>query len=368
MDFWRPPKLYSKDFEPPAGPIATIKKPRVPKHDGAKPESSIEHPGSAAATRVLVQDASEQGYFEETAAFPAGMYTPNIVYRDVLLAEARADSDGLNPASATSTIAAHMDHAENADLDGHVIFTEQNRTDDDVCTDPVSLGYALNHGDQLAYVHNGSAEEAPGHMGQMAYDGYFEQQVLSRCGLHALNNGIGHEFLTSDLMTVACSEYLAEASREGLPEHRSDHEHATGWYSEAVMAFALRMQDNVYKLDLDNPLPTSDAALHRLTNAATIAVIVNQNQGHWTAIRVVAGVIWLLDSTEDTRKTDSDQTHFLTIIWPLVSSGRAPSINQVLIFLLASPSAQDSPLPMTPGDFLAYIRHYRRAFVLQVNG
>ncbi len=92
--------------------------------------------------------------------------------------------------------------------------------------------------------------------------GYFERQVLARCGLHALNNAAGGPFFNADDMSVACTEYVSEAPREGFLEHRDAHELPTGWFSEAVLAYVVRWKIAYHtlgaftsmSLDLDNPV------------------------------------------------------------------------------------------------------------------
>ena len=86
------------------------------------------------------------------------------------------------------------------------------------------------------------------------------------------------------------------AEREGNLEERSDHEAPTGWYSEAVMAFALRMHHNIFKLDVDNPLPRTRGAVERLRQQETVGIVIDQGQAHWTAAKVVNDNIWYLDS------------------------------------------------------------------------
>ena len=91
----------------------------------------------------------------------------------------------------------------------------------------------------------------------MEYTGYFERQRAAHCGLHAMNNALGFQFLNEDLLKQSCTEYIAHSAREGLPEISEDHMSAGGDYSEALLAFALRYHGNVYSLDVNKPfLPT----------------------------------------------------------------------------------------------------------------
>ena len=132
------------------------------------------------------------------------------------------------------------------------------------------------------------------------YQGYFETQSLARCGMHALNNALGMDFVSHEDMTAACDNYLREAKFEGMRERRSMHEHpGVGWYSEAVMAYVLRWKQNIYTLDVDNPIHVDDERdPGRLFGEEVKGVVVNKQQSHWIAFRFENGKIWLLDSTD----------------------------------------------------------------------
>ena len=130
------------------------------------------------------------------------------------------------------------------------------------------------------------------------YADYFEPQLRgeARCGLHALNNALGFDFLGAEDMSRACDVLLAELAHEGNPEPRDQHELPSGWYSEAVMATALRVKDNLYQFNVDAPLLGNDDDMMRIFTDYVRGVVVNLQQQHWVAVRVVAGDIWLLDS------------------------------------------------------------------------
>ncbi|CAK0884111.1 unnamed protein product [Prorocentrum cordatum] len=125
---------------------------------------------------------------------------------------------------------------------------------------------------------------------------YFERQREARCGLHALNNALGFDFLTVADMTAACTLHLDESAMEGNPEPRHLHESDGGWYSEAVLAVALRMKQNLFRLNLDNPLQATPAGLLRLNAEAVSSAVINKDQSHWVALRVIDGDTWRLDS------------------------------------------------------------------------
>jgi hypothetical protein len=131
----------------------------------------------------------------------------------------------------------------------------------------------------------------------------WERQVEMRCGRHALNNALGgeHAFSNDDLSN-ACDVVVAESlfpDNEGIagdPQHRHDHEAADGWYSEAVLAMALR-RTLQYRLLLE-PLHVNPNVLEESRIAGAV---VNKDNEHWVALRRVEGRIWLLDSTRQPR-------------------------------------------------------------------
>ena len=82
----------------------------------------------------------------------------------------------------------------------------------------------------------------------------------------------------------------------GTAESRSDNEAPIGWYSEAVMAFVLRMHHNIYKLDVDDPIRTDREGSAMRIYAPETAGIINQAQQHWTAFKLYDNLIWFLDS------------------------------------------------------------------------
>ena len=115
--------------------------------------------------------------------------------------------------------------------------------------------------------------------------------------MHALNNAIGRNFIKESDLTHACNVYLAEAEFEGNPERREDHICERGWYSEAVLATVLRTKDNLFTLDLMNPVRPTDTSSHRLFNFDVAGIVVNHPHSHWVAIRWESDAIWLLNSS-----------------------------------------------------------------------
>jgi hypothetical protein len=68
---------------------------------------------------------------------------------------------------------------------------------------------------------------------------FHERQEETLCAMHALNNAIGLRWQERDDMENACTDYLRDAHREGLPEIRDDHASPGGWYSSEVLAYAV---------------------------------------------------------------------------------------------------------------------------------
>ena len=141
----------------------------------------------------------------------------------------------------------------------------------------------------------------------LVYDGYFERQVQSRCGMHALNNAIGRKLLTPALMRAACDRYL-----EMYPsEERGQHERLSGWYSVNVMVLALDMiskslagkHETRYELRWE-PLFRDPGAIHQCVGA-----VANLRQQHWIALKSIDGQIWRLDSLERTPQPMDDLSY-----------------------------------------------------------
>ena len=130
------------------------------------------------------------------------------------------------------------------------------------------------------------------------YPAYFERQVAARCGLHALNNAIGYAFLDAAQLEDAADIYLADANSDGLVEERADHIRRTGWYSEAVLSYALRLKGHLFSLNLDNQLLDDTDRPLRIFDDTVRGVVVNMDNEHWVAFRHVEGKIWQLDSTQ----------------------------------------------------------------------
>ena len=62
------------------------------------------------------------------------------------------------------------------------------------------------------------------------------------------------------------------------------------------MAQALRVKGNLFMLVLDNPLRPTDDNVMEIYSADVKGVVVNVEQTHWVAFRLMDNGIWLLDS------------------------------------------------------------------------
>ena len=130
------------------------------------------------------------------------------------------------------------------------------------------------------------------------WEGFFEQQVEARCGMHALNNVVGEHIFTPEHLAAAVHIFLEE--NPGLNDTPSDHIGDGGWYSAEVLATALQSValEKYDQVVWDMPLlPVSDAA------QVVAAVGVLQHRpgppAHWLALRAVDGQIYELDSVKD---------------------------------------------------------------------
>ena len=108
---------------------------------------------------------------------------------------------------------------------------------------------------------------------------------------------LGMDFLSPEEMSAACESYLQEMLFEGVEENIAIHHQPGGWYSEAVMAYALRAKQNIYILDVDDPIRVNDPNDPLRIYAAEVrGIIVNIEESHWIAFRYLENQIWHLDS------------------------------------------------------------------------
>ena len=64
------------------------------------------------------------------------------------------------------------------------------------------------------------------------------------------------------------------------------------------MAQALRVKDNIYRLNLDDPVQPAEEQVLRIFGDNVFGMIVNVEQRHWVAVRIAGGHLWLLDSEQ----------------------------------------------------------------------
>ena len=64
------------------------------------------------------------------------------------------------------------------------------------------------------------------------------------------------------------------------------------------MAQALRVKNNIYRLNVDDPVQPSEEHVQRIFANNVLGMVVNLEQVHWVAVRVVHNRIWLLDSCQ----------------------------------------------------------------------
>ena len=75
--------------------------------------------------------------------------------------------------------------------------------------------------------------------------------------------------------------YLDKNLLEGNIENPELYISATGWYSEAVMAIAMRVKHDLFKLNLSNPIQNTLGSLRRIFQPGVLGIIVNQKNAHW---------------------------------------------------------------------------------------
>ena len=62
------------------------------------------------------------------------------------------------------------------------------------------------------------------------------------------------------------------------------------------MAQALRVKNNIFRLNVDDPVQPSEEHVQRIFADNVLGMVVNLEQVHWVAARIVHNRIWLLDS------------------------------------------------------------------------
>ena len=107
---------------------------------------------------------------------------------------------------------------------------------------------------------------------------------------------LGHRFATDADFEHAFEDYMASSQREGLHETESEHRKKGGWYSSevignAITTVSMRNSGKVQYVMQLRPLYEKPLYIH-----SCVGAIVNIDNMHWVALKVVSGEIWLLDS------------------------------------------------------------------------
>ena len=141
---------------------------------------------------------------------------------------------------------------------------------------------------------------------EVAWEGFFEQQVEARCGMHALNNVVGEHLYTEVQLEAAVHIFLDES--QGLHDLPADHVAGGGWYSAEVLATAVQ---SVAMAKFDRVM--WNMPLLPVTAAAQVHAAVGVLQhwpgppAHWVALRSVDGRIFEQDSLKKGPKHLSDE-------------------------------------------------------------
>ena len=111
------------------------------------------------------------------------------------------------------------------------------------------------------------------------------------CGMYALNHALGLGMFSPPMMRLACDEVLAERG-----DHRSEHMHDNGWYSEQVMVKALEI-NTLFRWHM-TPLWVNTDLLSLPREFIPGAVVHLRERRHWVALQadVSRNIVWLLDS------------------------------------------------------------------------
>ncbi len=120
----------------------------------------------------------------------------------------------------------------------------------------------------------------------------------ARCGIHALSNCVGREFVTDADLEFALDDYIENSQRESLFETRGANAKANGWYSIEVLAHAINTTSMRKANRIEYTLELKSLYLQPEIIHTCVGAIVNLRSEHWVALRSIAGQIWFLDSLE----------------------------------------------------------------------
>jgi len=119
------------------------------------------------------------------------------------------------------------------------------------------------------------------------------------CALHAINAAVGGPHFAVDRLrraaesvvseAAACAAQVGEVSEERIANHMLDN----GWFSEQALAGALEA-DGRWLFD-QTPLRLQPHGCAELASPNVAGALV-QRSGHWFALRVQEGAVWVVDS------------------------------------------------------------------------
>jgi hypothetical protein len=256
--------------------------------------------GSSADIKLLVGSTPHQGYVDSVPDLDPGMFTINVVWPEALPGDVASKAHA-TPSKDIAPEADDADSAERSDVDSPSGPFEEVAT----FPPPVAHRASASDSDGTATSSDTDASDAwqpadPLAQEVLAYPLPFETQSEMRCGRHALNNALaGEATFTNGDLTQACDTVVMESwipddyGRLMDPQQRQWHERASGWYSDQVLAMALR---RTFHFELRLGLQVH-LDLNVIEELSTVAVIVNKDNAHWVAIKKVGDTIWLLDST-----------------------------------------------------------------------
>jgi hypothetical protein len=302
--------------------------------------------GSFANVKVYVEQTDTQGYFKMNDDDEEAIYTANVAWSEALLAFAEKHmkrEPGIKREPATRTkmessvefdlahrmeplaVKVESDTGSDVDSDLEHAFPDGDECITDFCEDLHDIcGLAQEEDESIEKdAPSASSMEQSSMVAKPRflfcrrpstvhrYSGFFEKQEagLALCGKHALNNILaGDPYIETGELQESCNTVLAEShypqSQEGhvSVEDRRDHEGPGGWYSDQVLAMALQRTFK-YVLIL-RPLFEDP---HSIYVDSCQGAVVNQQNRHWVALRVVDGAVWLLDSMRTPRRLTHDE-------------------------------------------------------------
>ena len=128
---------------------------------------------------------------------------------------------------------------------------------------------------------------------------HFERQQAAMCGLHPLNHTVGCSMFTPSDLDAAVRRIVDNSQACALQVGAESEETATnhsgpgGWYSEQVLADALRVRGE-HVLD-QVPLGAQAGGVGVVGQDDVVGALVHL-PGHWAALRRAGSQLWFIDS------------------------------------------------------------------------